>query len=408
MRLVRFTALATLALAFLGAAIVTQAQPPGRMYRIGVLGTADLPGWKDFWDELQKLGYLEGKNLIVDRRWAGSDARRFADLAADLVRLQVDLIVTGTDPAPTAARDATRTIPIVMIGGGDPVASGLVASLARPGGNVTGLTWDVSPDAAGKQLELLRDTKPGLSSVAVLWNREAGAWVSSYLTVLRDTARTLGLALHSIEVRRPEEIVPAFAELTRRSVQGVYVMWDQVTFTHRTRVADLARAHRLLTICDEPLSVEAGYLMSYSPDMADMDRRAATYVDRILKGAKPADMPIEQPTKFQFVINLKTAKALGLTIPPGCLRGRIECFSDPADLARCRRRRVAHRTSVTRRRSSAWPAPRWPSPWWTRSWDRERLPPVRDRQRRGPPGGHQRLLARSRARWGRRALTVVA
>jgi putative ABC transport system substrate-binding protein len=155
--------------------------------------------------------------------------------------------------------------------------------------------------------------------VAVLWNRDAGAWVSPYLTVLKNTARTLGLALHSIEVRRPEEIAPAFAELTRRSVQGFYLMWDQVTFTHGTRVADLARAHRLLTICDERMSVEAGCLMSYSPVLADLSRRAAVYVDKILWGAKPADMPIEQPTKFEFVINLKTAKALGLTIPPAVL-----------------------------------------------------------------------------------------
>jgi putative ABC transport system substrate-binding protein len=308
-----------LTLALLTAPLAAEAQPTGRMYRIGVLCMADPSGWQAFRDELRNLGYLEGKNLVVEWRCAGSDARRFPDLAADLVRRQVELIVTGSDPAPTAARDATRTIPIVMVGAGDPVASGLVASLARPGGNVTGLTWDVSPDAAGKQLELLRDTKPGLSSVAVLWNRDAGTWVSSYLTVLRDTARTLGLALHPIEVRRPEEIAPAFGELTRRSVQAVYVMWNPVTYAHRTRVGDLARAHRLMTILDEPMSVEAGCLMSYSPHQADLDRRAAAYVDRILKGAKPADLPVEQPTKFELVINLKTAKALGLTIPPALL-----------------------------------------------------------------------------------------
>jgi putative tryptophan/tyrosine transport system substrate-binding protein len=178
---------------------------------------------------------------------------------------------------------------------------------------------DVSPDVAGKQLELLKDTEPGLSSVAVLWNRDAGTWVSSYLTVLRDTARTLGLALHPIEVRRPEEIAPAFGELTRRSVQAIYVMFNHVTYAHRTRVGDLARARRLLTMFDEPYGVKAGGLMSYSPDEAHMDRRAATYVDRILKGAKPADLPVEQPTKFNFLINLKTAKAIGLTIPPSVL-----------------------------------------------------------------------------------------
>jgi putative ABC transport system substrate-binding protein len=166
---------------------------------------------------------------------------------------------------------------------------------------------------------LLRDTKPGLSSVAVLWNRDAGAWVSPYLTVLKNTARTLGLALHPIEVRRPEEIAPAFAEMTRRSVQGVYVMWDQVTFTDRTRIGELARDHRLLTIFDERQAVQAGGLMSYAPELTDLYRRAATYVDKILRGAKPAEFPIEQPTKFQFVINLKTAKALGLTIPPSVL-----------------------------------------------------------------------------------------
>ena len=308
------------AVAILAAPLAAEAQPAGRIHRIGVLGTSDGPGWQAFRDGLQSLGYLEGRTIAVDWRWAGNDAGRFTDLAADLVRQQkVELIVTGADPAPTAARNATRALPIVMVGAGDPVASGLVASLARPGGNVTGLTWDVSPDVAGKMLELLKDTKPGLSSVAVLWNRDAGNWVSLYLSVLRSTATTLGLALHPIEVRRPEEIAPAFAELTRRSVQAVYVMWDQVTFTHRSRVLDLARAHRLLTIFDERLTVEAGGLMSYSPNTADLYRRAAIYVDKILKGAKPADLPVEQPTKFEFVINLKTAKALGLTIPPAVL-----------------------------------------------------------------------------------------
>ena len=306
-------------LALLAAPLAVEAQPSGRIHRIGVLGTADGLGWQGFRDGLQSLGYVEGNTIVVDWRWAGSDASRMTDLAVDLVRSQVELIVTGSDPAPTAARNATRTLPIVMSGAGDPVASGLVTSLARPGGNVTGLTWDVSPDVAGKMLELLKDTKPGLSNVAVLWNRDAGNWVSPYLSVLRSTAPTLGLALHPIEVRRPEEIAPAFAELARRSVQAVYVMWNQVTFIHRTRVGELARAHRLLTIVDERLSVEAGGLMSYSPDIADLGRRAAIYVDKILKGAKPGDLPIEQPTKYEFVINLKTAKALGLTIPPAVL-----------------------------------------------------------------------------------------
>jgi ABC-type uncharacterized transport system substrate-binding protein len=308
-----------LLVAALAAPLAVEAQPSGRIHRIGVLGTADGLGWQAFRDGLRGLGYVEGKTIVVDWRWAGSDARQLADLAADLVRLQVELIVTGADPAPTAARNATRTLPIVMVGAGDPVASGLVASLARPGGNVTGLTWDVSPAVAGKQLELLRDTEPKLSRVAVLWNRDAGAWVSPYLTVLGSTAKTLGLALHPIEVRRPEDIAPAFTELTRRSVQAVYVMWDQVTFTHRTRVGDLARAHKLLTIFDERKAVEAGGLMSFSPNIADLYRRAAIYVDKILKGAKPSDLPVEQPTKFEFVINLKTAKALGLTIPPSVL-----------------------------------------------------------------------------------------
>jgi putative tryptophan/tyrosine transport system substrate-binding protein len=319
MRLARFTILTTLALALLAAPLAAVAQPAGRVHRIGVLGTSDGPGWQWFRDGLQSLGYLEGRTIAVEWRWAGEDARRFPDLAADLVRQQVDLIVTGSDPAPAAARDATRTIPIVMSGAGDPVASGLVVSLARPGGNITGLTWDVSPDAAGKQLELLRDTKPGLSRVAVLWNRDAGHWVSDYLSALRSTATTLRLALHPIEVRRPEEIAPAFTELTRRSVQAVYVMWNQVTFAHRSRVVDLARARRLLTIFDERMTVEAGGLMSYSPSTTDIGRRAAIYVDKILKGAKPGDLPIEQPTKFELVINLKTAKAIGLTIPPAVL-----------------------------------------------------------------------------------------
>ena len=303
----------------IAAPLAAKAQPAGRRHHIGVLGTVDGLGWQAFRDALRSRGYLEGKTTDIDWRWAGSDAPRLTDLAADLVRLQVELIVTGADPAPTAARHATRTLPIIMVGAGDPVASGLVASLARPGGNVTGLTWDVSPAVAGKQLELLRDIHPGLSGVGVLWNRDAGGWVSPYLSVLRSSATTLGLALHPVEVRRPEEIAPAFAALTHRSVQAVYVMWNQVTFTHRTRVGDLARAHRLLTIFDEPQAVEAGGLMSYSPSLVDLYRRAATYVDKILKGAKPADLPVEQPTTFEFVINLRTAKAVGLTIPPAVL-----------------------------------------------------------------------------------------
>jgi putative tryptophan/tyrosine transport system substrate-binding protein len=311
--------IASMAGGLLAAPLAVEGQPSGRIHRIGVLGTTDGLGWQAFRDGLQGLGYVEGKTIVVDWRWAGSDASRLTDLAADLVRSQVELIVTGSDPAPTAARNATRTLPIVMVGAGDPVASGLVTSLARPGGNVTGLTWDVSPDVAGKQLELLRDIYPGLSGVGVLWNREAGGWVSPYLSVLRSTATTLGLALHPMEVRRPEEIAPAFAALTHRSVQAVYVMWDQVTFTHRTRVGELARAHRFLTIFDERQAVEAGGLMSYSPNIANLYRRAAIYVDKILKGAKPSDLPVEQPTKFELVINLKTAKALGLTIPPAVL-----------------------------------------------------------------------------------------
>jgi putative ABC transport system substrate-binding protein len=296
-----------------------QAQSTGRAPRIGVLGTGNGLGWQAFREGLHSLGYVEGSTITVDWRWAGSDARRFADLAAELVRLPVELIVTGADPAPTAARNATSTLPIVMIGAGDPVASGLVASLPQPGGNVTGLTWDVSPAVAGKQLELLRDTKPDLARVAVFWNRDAGTWVSAYLSELRRTAGTLGLVLHLVEVRRPEDIAPAFAGLTRRSVEAVYVMWDQMTFTQRTRVAELARVHRLLTIFDERQAVVAGGLMSYSPNLADLYRRGATYVAKLLKGAKPADLPVEQPTKFELVINLKTAKALGLAIPPAIL-----------------------------------------------------------------------------------------
>jgi putative tryptophan/tyrosine transport system substrate-binding protein len=221
--------LGTVTLSLLVAPLAAEAQQPGRVPRIGVLGTSDGAGWQAFRDGLQSLGYLEGRTIAVEWRFAGADAGRFPDLAADLVRQQVDLIVTGTDPAPAAARDATRTIPIVFSGAGDPVASGLVTSLARPGGNLTGLTWDISPDVAAKSLELLKDTKPGLSSVAVLWNRDTGHWVQHYLSVLRSTATTLRLALHPIEVRRPEEIAPAFAELTRRAVQAVYVMFDQVS-----------------------------------------------------------------------------------------------------------------------------------------------------------------------------------
>jgi putative tryptophan/tyrosine transport system substrate-binding protein len=263
------------------------------------------------------LGYVEGQNLAIEYRFGDDQLERLPALAAELVRLKVDLIVAAETPAIRPARQATTTLPIVFPVAGDPVATGDVDSLARPGGNVTGLSI-LAPDLGGKRLQLLKEVVPGLSRLAVLWAPE-----NPYAAlVLRETevaAQALGVQLHALMVQDAAEFERAFAEMVRECAEALSVMPDSMFYAHRRTLVALAAKHRLPVISPWREYVEAGGLMGYGPSIPGMYRRAATYVDKILKGAKPADLPVEQPTKFELVINLKTAQALGLTIPPTLL-----------------------------------------------------------------------------------------
>jgi putative ABC transport system substrate-binding protein len=262
---------------------------------------------------LRDLGWVEGKNISIEYRYAEGRRDRLPDLAADLVRLKVEVIVTSSGPAALAAQKATRAIPIVMASGGDPVALGLGESLARPGGNITGLS-QMSPELSGKRLELLKEMVPKLSRVAVLWNPQG---LSSPLgwKEIQLPARQLGIQLHSLEVRSPDDFNQAFEAASKARAGALFVMPDPVMVTNLKRIAGLAVKSRLPSIFHVSEFADAGGLATYGPDRVDMFRRAATFVDKILKGAKPADLPVEQPTRFELVINLKTAKTLGITIP---------------------------------------------------------------------------------------------
>jgi len=261
---------------------------------------------------------VEGQNIAIEYRWAEGRFERLPDLAAELVRLKVDVIVSVVTQASLAAKNATRTIPIVMVAAGDPLGSGLVASLARPGGNVTGPS-SMYAELAGKQLELLKETVPKVSRVAVLWNPANAVWQAQMLRATEVAARALGLQLQLLEARGPDELEGAFAAMTRERASALLVQVDVIFALHARRLADLAAKRHLPAMYGSREHVEAGGLMSYAPNIPDLFRRAATYVDKILKGAKPADLPVEQPTRFELIINLKTAKALGLTIPPSLL-----------------------------------------------------------------------------------------
>ena len=300
------------------------AQPATRVYRIGFLVSAQtdtnpLPGV--LLGRLGELGYAEGRNLIVERRFTEGRNERYPALATELVNLKLDLIVAPGTAAALAAKEATSTIPIVTVVVGDPVGSRLIASLARPGGNVTGMS-SAAPDIIAKGLQLLKEGAPRLSRVAVLRNATTPVYVTSF-KALEVAARTLRVRLQPIEVRTPQDIESAFAAMTKERAEALFPLDDPLMYQQRRRIADLAAKHRLPTVSSQRLFPEAGALMSYGPSFADLFRRAATYVDKILKGAKPADLPVEQPTKFELVINLKTAKALGLTIPPSLL-GRAD------------------------------------------------------------------------------------
>jgi putative ABC transport system substrate-binding protein len=271
-----------------------------------------------FRQALYELGYIEGQNLMIEWRWAEGRDERLPDLAAELVRLQVEVIVVGGVAAIRAAQHATSTIPIVMAANYDPVGEGFVASLARPGGNITGLSW-LGAELPGKRLEILKETLPQSTRIAVLGNPAFAAY-ETWLNSLTAAARTLDLHLYVAELHRADELDSAFAAITGAGADALIVLSDPALLDGlHGRIADLAARHRLPAMYDWRAYVDAGGLMSYGPNMPDMQRRAASYVDKILKGAKPAALPIEQPTTFNLVINLKTAKALGLTIPPTIL-----------------------------------------------------------------------------------------
>jgi putative tryptophan/tyrosine transport system substrate-binding protein len=316
--------LLTLALSLLVAPLAPEAQPPTHVHRIGWLagttpGRGPFGSEEAFLEEMRALGYVEGQHLVMEYRGAEGQYERFPALAAELVRLPVDVLLVPNTPAALAAKHATTTIPIVMVGLGDPVGSGLVASLARPGGNITGLSV-LRPDLVGKQLEILKDLRPTVSRVAVLSNP---ANPSSALSVraAEEAVQALGVQLHLVEARGPDAFDRAFAAMTRAHAGALLVLGDPMFVQHRRRLAELAATSRLPTMHSIQCRafVEAGGLLCYGASLLDQWRRAATYVDKILKGTKPADLPVEQPTKFDLVINLKTAQALGLTIPPTLL-----------------------------------------------------------------------------------------
>jgi ABC-type uncharacterized transport system substrate-binding protein len=300
-------------------------QSVAKVPRIGFLGnsTAELEAnlIGPFRDGLRALGYEEGRNIVIEYRWAEGKYERFPALTAELIALKVDAIVTAGTPASLAVKNATTTIPLVMVAVGDPVATGLVASLARPGGNITGLT-SISSEMEGKRLELLREVVPKVSHIAVLWNAASPIQVIEEGEV-RAAARVLGIRMLSLGVRTREEIDDALATIIRERPDALLVLADRLFLHHRTRIMDFAAQERLPGVHAYRELVEAGGLMSYGPSYADMHRRAAAYVDKILKGAKPADLPVERPVKFELVVNLKAAKELGLDVPPTLL-GRAD------------------------------------------------------------------------------------
>ena len=315
--------LGTLALGVFFSPLATEAQPAAKVYRIGLLGgysptskeAAHL--WEGFFQGLRELGYVEGQNILIEGRWYGDGNERLPALAAELVRLKVDVIVAGTPPAPEAAQRATSTIPIVMPIHQDPVGSGLVASLARPGRNVTGLST-LAPELVGKRLQLLKEVVPGISRVAVL----SDPTIPTQALELRETevaARSLRVQLQVLQARAPSDFASAFSAMTKDRAGALIALGGNMFFAHRTRIVELTAQSRLPAMYAQKEFAEAGGLMAYGVNTRENFRRVATYVDKILKGAKPGDLPIEQPNKFDLVINLKTAKALGLQIPPSVL-----------------------------------------------------------------------------------------
>ncbi len=322
-KIIRLTLSAMLStLCFFGAmlfalSLPAQAQQKGKVPRIGYLAPRSAVP-KEFREGLRELGYIEGKNIIIEPRFAEGKFDRLPRFAAELVRLRVDVIATLSSPAALAAKKATTTIPIVMLAAGDPVRKGLVASLARPGGNITGLTGSTGSYLFAKHLELLKEVVPNLSLVAALWDSRRRDFHRRQKRV-NHSAGLLGLKIQSLEVRSPDDLESAFQVATKAGAQGLITFRHAPIVRGRKRIVALAIKSRLPAIYGDKRFVKDGGLMSYGTDFADLYRRQATYVDRILKGANPGDLPIEQPTKFELVINLKIAKKIGITIPPEVL-----------------------------------------------------------------------------------------
>jgi putative ABC transport system substrate-binding protein len=311
----KFIRLALCAL-FLALSFSVQAQQAKKVPRIGILtptGRANF--FEAFRQGLRELGYIEGQNIAVEIRSAEGKRDRLSTLASELINLKVDVIVTSTTPAIQAAKQATRTIPIVTISA-DPVGTGLIASPARPGANITGLSV-LGPEISGKQLELVKETLPKVKLVAFVWD-PANPGLTLRFKEVEIASRTLGLQIESLEVRTPNELESALESATGKRI-GALIVPPPIATAYRRQIVDFAAKKRLPAMYDDSQSVEAGGLMSYGANIADLFRRAAIYVDKILKGTKPADLPVEQPTKFEFTINLKTAKQIGVTIPPNVL-----------------------------------------------------------------------------------------
>ena len=304
----------------LAVAVIAEAQQAKKISTIGILAAGSFSSMAPFREAFQQgivdLGYVVGKNIQIEYRNADGNLERLPELALELVRLKVDVLVAGGTPAVAAAKQATSTIPIVAGTAGDLVGAGLVASLARPGGNVTGST-NVDPDLSGKRLEILKEVLPKLSRVAVLLHDNPGDQDE-----LRDTqtvARSFGVQIQSLEVKEPNQFQSVYTEITKKGAHAVIIFNSTFTSIHRKQLMELAATHRLPSMCGPTQYTDVGCLISYGPDPRDNWRRAATYIDKILKGAKPADLPVEQPKKYYLVINLKTAKQIGLTIPPNVL-----------------------------------------------------------------------------------------
>jgi len=300
--------------------LAARAQQPGKVPTLGFLGAGTPLVWSEwvaaFVQRLRELGWIEGRNVSIEYRWAEGRSNRFAEFAAEFVRLKVEVIVTSGTPTVVAAKQATSTIPIVFATAGDPVGAGLVASLARPGGNVTGLSLQIT-DLAGKRLELLREVVPGLRRLAIMGNVGNPATVREIAEV-QAGAQTLSLEVAMFEIRRAEDIAPVFEALKGRA-EALYVPSDPLMNSNRVRINTLALGAQMPTLYSVAENVKAGGLMSYGPNRPDLYRRAADYVDKILRGARAGELPVEQPTKFDLIINLTTAKTLGLTIPESFL-----------------------------------------------------------------------------------------